>query len=149
MAASSEAAAKASYWRIDSVVVINGRLMTGADAAAACLVQSLFLASKHGRISALELLIQLGGGVGEDTIVGRELTRVVQREVLLGLPAYAEYLEKGDRTERFHCIDLLSICASIDIACVDRVRFLLSKAAKLGPGENAIVQTVLEELNKD
>jgi hypothetical protein len=102
------------YWRIDSVVVRNGSLLPGAAEVCACLVQGLLSVTPAARAEILELLVQLGGGQGEDTIDGPELTRRVQHEVVFGFPSYAELLEIGNRVERFHCIDLLSICSSID-----------------------------------
>lgn len=139
--------AKVAYWRIDSIVVRNGRLLLGAAQVCECLVQGLLSASPAGRTLILELLVQFGGGVGENTASGKELADRVHREVFLGLPIYAELVETGDRVDRFHCIDLLSICAGIDAYSRDRIRSLLLRAAKCGDGEEQLVRAIFDDLN--
>jgi hypothetical protein len=92
------------------------------------------------------LLVQLGDGAtthGEE-----ELLNAVQQEFLRGVPLYSEILESGSMDERFHCIDLLSICAGIDPNLIGRVRGLMRQVARLGEREAELAATVLADLER-
>ena len=145
--ATDRAEAERMYWRIDSVVVRNGGLLPGAPEVCECLVQGLVSATPVSREKVLELLVQIGGGEAGDTTAGTVLSEGVRHQVLFGLPIYAEFLETGSRAERFHCIDLLSICAEIDINSRSRVRYLLLRAAEFGEREQDLVKSIFDFLH--
>lgn len=67
VAVTEPAEAERLYWHVDSVVVQNGALLPGATEVTACLVQCLLSAVSEGRIQILELLVQLGGGVADES----------------------------------------------------------------------------------
>ncbi|MFL6073304.1 MAG: hypothetical protein ACJ73S_07920 [Mycobacteriales bacterium] len=147
MEVEDDAEAERLYWRIDSVVVRDGSLRPGADAVASCLVQGLIRATSVARIQIFELLAQLGGGVTPEEFGGQSFSDVVHREVLRGFPFYCEYLESASPVERFHCIDLLSLCAYNDRGLKDRTFALLSRAAELGDRERALVEAIFRDLD--
>lgn len=59
---SDEEEAKAAYWRIDNVVVIQARVFEAAEYVVPFALQLLFASSVVVQCLALELLIQLTGG---------------------------------------------------------------------------------------
>ncbi|MFI7416743.1 hypothetical protein [Nonomuraea sp. NPDC049684] len=142
-----EAEIERFYWQIDSVVVVNGALQPGATDVTACLVQGLLTANDVSRQHVLELLVQLGGGVdplGSD----RNLAPEVQREVLRGLPLYSEIMESGSRSERMHCMDLVSISVEIDKSLTGRARALIQQASAMGEDERRLAAAILAQFNE-
>ncbi|SDI51174.1 hypothetical protein SAMN05192558_108332 [Actinokineospora alba] len=130
--APDRATANRLVFRIDNVVVIQGNAQPGAAQACACLVSGLVSATPAGRTVILELLFQIGGGAAGPLGKLPGLYADIRAEVVRGFPLYAEYLETGSRADRFHCIDLLWVCAVIDPTLTPRVRYLYSRVSALG-----------------
>jgi hypothetical protein len=130
--APDRATANRLLYRIDNVVVIQGNAQPGAAQACACLVSGLVSATPAGRTVILELLFQIGGGAAGPLGKLPGLYADIRAEVIRGFPLYAEYLETGSPTDRFHCIDLLWVCAEIDPTLTPRVRYLYSRVSALG-----------------
>jgi hypothetical protein len=130
-----------------AVVPVDGPLRVPAREVAACLVQGLLSATQTARAEILYLLFQLAGGTVD--VSETELVSDVQREVELGLPIYSEIAETGTRSERFHCIDLLSFCARFNQRCLGRSLSIMHRIAQIGDEEARAVAVELDDLARD
>jgi len=136
------------YSEIEDVVVpVNGPMVPGADAVAACAVQALMTARSNGQVEILQLLFQLAAGSVSEP--GGDLAAAVRREVELGLPIFAEIAEGGSPNSRRQCIDLLSLVARFNPESRRRATFLLSRIATFGEAESESVAVELRDLSDD
>lgn len=107
LGAGSAAEADAAYWRLDNVVIVQGRLHEAALATMSCLAVGLGRATLFGRPRALELMVQIASGEAEED----ELVSRCRAELLPCGAVLLDLLERGTDEESVHCIDLLGLCA--------------------------------------
>jgi hypothetical protein len=112
-AASTPEEARRNYWRIDTTVVVDGAVYQAALATAACVLQALPQCTDISRRYALDLLVEIGGGVRAQSEVAAGEANLVQRcleEVVRGFPMYVDILERPRHPdERVACVDLVGL----------------------------------------
>ncbi|MEU5962345.1 hypothetical protein ABZ777_14155 [Micromonospora parva] len=108
--AESDQDAKAAYWRIDNVALVQGRLSESVYAVTSCLVVGLPFAKAAGRDRIFDLLATIAGGHDEhidNEIVGsvsvRECVLLMKRCMLI----FVEELQRGNPS----CVDIVLMCA--------------------------------------
>lgn len=112
--AETEVDARAAYWGVDNVVIVQGSLVESALPATSCLVSYLGQVSDGARVVVLELLVQLASGEPDPTEIEAGNVLIGEHcrfEILLGAGTYFRLLEIGTFEEKFLCADLLGICA--------------------------------------
>ncbi|WP_430502023.1 hypothetical protein ACQRWP_10315 [Micromonospora trifolii] len=108
--AESSQDAKAAYWRIDNVALVQGRLSESVYALTSCLLVGLPFAKAVGRGAIFDLLATIAGGHDEhidNEIVGtvsvRECVLLMER----CLPIFVEEVQRGNPS----CVDIVLMCA--------------------------------------
>jgi hypothetical protein len=128
-AAVTDEAASEAYWRIDNVVVVQGRVLQSAAPTAACAVTLVAsAASVFSRTRLLELLEQLSGA---DSVEGDPGIRgAIIAEIRRGFAMYAGLIEYGTTLEQELCAELLVECARGEPALKIRVEHYLRRIAE-------------------
>ncbi|MBO0884415.1 MAG: hypothetical protein J2P17_29605 [Mycobacterium sp.] len=139
---------KRPYWAIDSVFVRNGSLRPGADDVTAYLVGALPSATEAGRGPILELLVQLGGGVAPAEFGGHALEASVTTNLLAGVDDYVRIMHTSTGLVRFHCIDVLAICADSSVDARPAILDALHAVAQSGDRERLLVSAIEADLRK-
>jgi len=124
-AADADQALKA-YWKLDNVVVVQGRAYSAALPTAQCAVQILASGPRpEARVRVVELSEQLSGaGIPDgDEALLRDINRAIRR----GFPCYAVLLQIGSELERELCTDLLIDCAQGDATLSKRVQYYIRR----------------------
>jgi hypothetical protein len=156
--ASSKAQSDDAYWRIDNVVVVQGRLFEAAFPTTVCLTSGLRTCSSVSQPDVLELLVQLGNGTPDPSesllgssnlaqLCGRELTREFGSFVSI----FEESVLAGHADNVQHTLDLLFLCASDDDSLRGRVVWLFEKAISTGrlmKAHRDLIHECLAELRK-
>jgi len=127
--AESDEDAKAAYWRIDNVALVQGRLSESALPVTSCLLVGLPFARGKGRAHIFDLLATIAGGHDEhvDTeIVGAVSVRECVRLMARSLSTFVEEVEQGDPS----CVDILLMCAIYEPALREQVNEVFEEALK-------------------
>lgn len=133
---------KRPYWAIDSVFVQNGSLRPGAGDVTAYLVGALPSATDAGQGPILELLVQLGGGVAPAEYGGQALEDSVTTGLLAGVDDYIHIMHVSTGEIRFHCMDVLSICAESSVSARPAILDALHIVARSGERERLLVSAI-------
>jgi hypothetical protein len=151
--AESKTQSDEAYWKIDNVVVVQGRLFEAALPTAVCLTSSLRICSSVSLSNVLELLVQLGSGVPDpsETRHGHsDLTQLCQRELTREFGSFVSILEesvlsnRGDDVQ--HSVDLMLLCALGDESLRDRVIWLYEKAVSSGKVDEALEDLIQKSM---
>ncbi|WP_147457008.1 hypothetical protein [Micromonospora pisi] len=109
--AESDEQAAAGYWRIDNVVVVDGRLSEAVKPVTSCLLVAMDLAPPPGRKSILDLLSVIATGYEEhvdNQVVGEVSVRTCVEMMASRLNAFIEELLASGNAS---CVDILLMCA--------------------------------------
>jgi hypothetical protein len=136
------------YWAIDSMFVQNGSLRPGAGDVTAYLVDALPSATDAGQGPILELLVQLGGGVAPAEYGGHALEDSVTTGLLAGVDAYIHIMHASTGEIRFHCMDVLSICAESSVSARPATLDALRIVARSGERERLLVSAIEADLRE-
>ncbi|MDP9023785.1 MAG: hypothetical protein M3N13_00230 [Candidatus Eremiobacteraeota bacterium] len=148
--ATTDAEADKAYWRIDNVVVVQGRLFEAAAATATCILTCLPGTVGIARTRLLELLVQLGNGEpdpSELALGNVTLSDVVRRELTRAFSFYAYLIQSGlhDSNETeclIHCIDLLLVCSLYERSLKDRVVWYYEMLLENGIEQDEVRQLI-------
>ncbi|NBH08282.1 hypothetical protein [Amycolatopsis sp. SID8362] len=149
VAANDTESAKAAYWRIDNVALLDGCLTEAATAVAASVVQALSRLSEPSLAYALELLAQISGGYvhkPSEQGLGPVSVEECVHEVSLAFPFFCELLEvSGVSQICASCVDLITSCGRYERTLTERARYVLSGALDL-PGLQSHRELILDSL---
>lgn len=122
--------AQRAYWRIDNVVVVQGALYEAALPTTKCATIALAASGASGRTMLLELLVQLGSGVPDQTEIAlgnHHIQSKCRLELCRAASLYFHYLQSGCAEDKMHCVDLLGLCALSDASLAGQVVWHLSE----------------------
>jgi len=114
--ATDEREALRAYWRIDNVVVVQGRLYEAALPTVNALLIGLTGCTTVARPHLLELLVQLASGetAPSEVMLGNlQLAERCRAALPAGLSVFLALLEERRPTEQAHLFDLLGLCAEV------------------------------------
>ncbi len=108
--AESDQDARAAYWRIDNVAIVQGRLSESAYAVTSCLLIGLPFAKAASRDNVFDLLATIAGGYDRHIdiesvgpVSARECVRLMSR----CLSTFTEEVQRGNPS----CVDIALMCA--------------------------------------
>jgi hypothetical protein len=112
--AHSDDDARAAYWRIDNVAIIQGRLSGSVAPLTSCLLVGLPIATEFSRAYVFDLLAVIAGGYDDhvdSATVGPISAKDCVRQMAQQLPVFVdELIHRGNSS----CVDILLMCAIYD-----------------------------------
>jgi hypothetical protein len=129
--AESDEQALAAYWRIDNVVMVDGRLSEAVEPLTPCLIVALDSAAVPAFNTILDLLSAIAGGYEEhvdNQTVGRASVKMCVETMASRLNVFIEELFASGNAS---CVDILLGCAVYVESTRDEVRDALTKALSL------------------
>jgi hypothetical protein len=100
------------YWMLDNSIVVQGNLFSAAEAAAPFVVELAINNEDHVRVLALELLIQLAGGVthSKELELGNDYLDVrCRKAVSKGLAFFYTLLDSSSEEIRDRAVELIGL----------------------------------------
>jgi hypothetical protein len=126
--ARSDEQARAAYWNIDNVAIVQGRLSESVVPLTSCLLAGLPVANEFSRPYVLDLLAVIATGYDDHVDsdrVGPISVRDCVREMALQLPIFVdETLQRCNPS----CVDILLMCATYDGTVRGRVSAVFQEA---------------------